>query len=83
MTECELIAKTLSDAYDFILKHHDSEEANELIINLFKSKLLIKNCTISAVSESVCNCRHIYLQHDSQWQKCAKCGDTAPLQTVR
>jgi hypothetical protein len=50
MTECELITKTLTEAYDFVMKQEDSEEKRELIINLFKSKLLIKNCTISAVS---------------------------------
>lgn len=36
-----------------------------------------------SVSVSVCDCRHIFLQQDSQWQKCAKCGMIAPLQTVR
>ena len=60
MTECELITKTLTEAYDFVMKQEDSEEKNELIINLFKSKLLIKNCTISAVSE--------------QLPKCSRCG---------
>lgn len=37
----------------------------------------------STVSVSVCDCRHIFLQHDSQWQKCTKCGMIAPLQTGR
>lgn len=35
------------------------------------------------VSVSVFDCRHIFLQHDSQWQKCTKCGMIAPLQTGR
>jgi hypothetical protein len=32
---------------------------------------------------SVGDCIHIFLQHDSQWQKCAKCGMVVPLQIVR
>lgn len=49
MTEIELITKALKDAYKFVKGQEQTEETGELLINLFKAEILVKNCSIHAV----------------------------------
>ncbi|MCR9064736.1 MAG: hypothetical protein NXI00_12260 [Cytophagales bacterium] len=56
MTESELIIKVLEDAYTFIKKQVRTTEKDELLIDLFKAKILVNNLTIHSVVKSfVCN----------------------------
>ena len=50
MTEIELITKALKDAYKFVKEQEQTKETGELLINLFKAEILVKNCSIPAVS---------------------------------
>lgn len=50
MTEIELITKALKDAYKFVKEQEQTTETGELLINLFKAEILVKNCSIPAVS---------------------------------
>jgi hypothetical protein len=60
MTEIELITKALNDAYKFIKEQKQTKETGELLINLFKAEILVKNCSIPAVSrrseQLFCDC---------------------------
>ena len=49
MTEIELITKALKDAYKFVKEQEQTKETGELLINLFKAEILVKNCSIPAV----------------------------------
>ncbi len=51
MTESELIIKALEDAYTFVKKQERTPEKDELLINLFKAKILVNNLTIQRVSQ--------------------------------
>jgi hypothetical protein len=44
MTAEELITKALNDAYKFIKEQNQTKETRELLINLFKAEILLKNC---------------------------------------
>lgn len=50
MNEIELITKALKDAYKFVKEQEQTKETGELLITLFKAEILVKNCSIPAVS---------------------------------
>lgn len=52
MNEIELITKVLKDAYKFIKEQERTKETCDLLIDLFKAEILVKNCSIHAVSGS-------------------------------
>lgn len=79
MNELELIEKALTDAYTFVRDGEQTNETGDLLILLFKAKLLLKNCTISAVSgrseQLVCpNCGASENNHRRVGEH-ANCGD--------
>lgn len=47
MNEIELITKALKDAYNFVKEQEQTKETGELLINLFKAEILVKNCSIT------------------------------------
>lgn len=49
MNEIELITKALKDAYKFVKEQRQTTETSELLINLFKAEILVKNCSIPGV----------------------------------
>jgi hypothetical protein len=52
MKEIELITRALKDAYKFVKQQEQTKETGELLINLFKAEILVKNCSIPAVMSS-------------------------------
>lgn len=60
MNEIELITKALKDAYKFVKEQEQTKETGELLINLFKAEILVKNCSIPVVvgqsEQLVCKC---------------------------
>lgn len=49
MTESELIKRALEDAYTFVKKQERTTEKDELLIDLFKAKILVNNLDIPVV----------------------------------
>lgn len=47
--EIELITKALKDAYKFVKEQEQNKETSELLINLFKAEILLKNCSTPVV----------------------------------
>jgi len=47
--EIELITKALKDAYKFVKEQEQTKETSELLINLFKAEILVKNCSMPSV----------------------------------
>jgi hypothetical protein len=77
MKEIELITKALKDAYKFVKEQEQTKETGELLINLFKAEILVKNCSIPAVMESVCSCsKGKGIDHDEDGKAyCIDCGN--------
>jgi hypothetical protein len=76
MKEIELITKALKDAYKFVKEQEQTKETGELLINLFKAEILVKNCSIPAVMESVCSySKGKGIDHDEDGKAyCIDCG---------
>lgn len=60
MTEIKLITKVLNDAYKFVKEQEQTKETGELLINLFKAEILVKNCSIPAVVGRSEQCNHVF-----------------------
>jgi len=83
MNEIELVTKALKDAYEFVKEQEQTKETGELLINLFKAEILVKNCSIPAVvgkrEQLICPCCGSDKTYKTDAIHCNRCAVTTEI----